>query len=92
MGSSGIDNETTVVLYGDGNNRSATWAFWVMKYYGHKDVRLVDGGRKKWVSEGRPLSTNDPEVSSKRYSVGLPDHGIRATKEYLEKRLGLDEV
>ena len=92
MGSSGIDNETTVVLYGDGNNRSATWAFWVMKYYGHKDVRLVDGGRKKWVSEGRPLSTNDPEVSPKRYSVGLPDQGIRATKEYVEKRLGLDEV
>ena len=49
MRRSGIEPDTTVVLYGDGNNRSATWAFWVMKYYGHDDVRIMDGGRTKWV-------------------------------------------
>ena len=49
MRRSGIERNTTVVLYGDGNNRSATWAFWVMKYYGHDDVRIMDGGRTKWV-------------------------------------------
>ena len=60
LGSAGIDNDTTVVLYGDGNNRSATWGFWVLKYYRHRDVRLMDGGRKKWTEEGRPLSTERP--------------------------------
>ena len=54
LGRSGIDNETVVVLYGDGNNRSATWAFWVLKYYRHRDVRLMDGGRTRWIAEGRP--------------------------------------
>ena len=65
LGSSGIDNDTTIVLYGDGNNRSATWAFWVLKYYRHGDVRLMNGGRKKWLDEGCPLSTDTPSPSPK---------------------------
>src|ERR1700739_2747729 len=58
MAQSGIGNDTTVVLYGDNNNWFAAWAFWQMKIYGHKDVRIMDGGRKKWLAEERPLPTH----------------------------------
>ena len=67
MRRSGIERNTTVVLYGDGNNRSATWAFWVMKYYGHDDVRIMDGGRTKWVMEGRPVEMVEPAVEPTTY-------------------------
>ena len=87
LGSAGIDNDTTVVLYGDGNNRSATWGFWVLKYYRHKDVRLMDGGRKKWTDEGRPLSTERPVPTPKVYKAGVPDQSVRATKEYIVDHL-----
>ena len=53
----GIGNGTTVVLYGDNNNWFAAWAFWQMKIYGHKDVRIMNGGRKKWLAEGRDMET-----------------------------------
>ena len=52
LGKSGIDNNTTIVLYGDNNNWFAAWAFWQLKIYGHEDVRIMDGGRKKWLAEG----------------------------------------
>ena len=52
LGKSGIDNNTTIVLYGDNNNWFAAWAFWQLKIYGHQDVRIMDGGRKKWLAEG----------------------------------------
>ena len=87
LGRSGIDNGTTVVVYGDGNNRSATWAFWVLKYYRHQDVRLMDGGRKKWIAEGRTLSTDTPNPSPKIYRTGAPDRALRATKEYIVSNL-----
>ena len=58
LGQSSIDNDTTVILYGDNNNWFASWAFWQMKYYGHNDVRLMNGGRAKWVAEDRPLTTD----------------------------------
>ena len=57
MTKSGIANDTTVVLYGDNHNWFAAWAFWQMKIYGHKDVRIMDGGRKKWLAESRDLDT-----------------------------------
>lgn len=53
LGRSGITNDTTVILYGDNNNWFAAWAFWQLKYYGHGDVRLMNGGRKKWIEEKR---------------------------------------
>jgi thiosulfate/3-mercaptopyruvate sulfurtransferase len=55
MSKSGIDANTTVVLYGDHSNWFAAWAFWQLKVYGHRDVRILNGGRKKWVAEGRDL-------------------------------------
>ena len=80
MTQSGIDNDTTVVLYGDNNNWFAAWAFWQMKIYGHKNVRIMNGGRKKWISEGRDMETmtRKPNPSAKPYQAGEPDLSIRA--------------
>jgi thiosulfate/3-mercaptopyruvate sulfurtransferase len=78
LGNSGIDNDTTVVLYGDNNNWFAAWAFWQLKVYGHRDVRLMNGGRKKWIEEGRELTTEAPEVRPKSYRAAEPDFTLRA--------------
>ena len=83
MSRSGIDNVTTVVLYGDGNNRSATWAFWILKIYRHKDVRLIDGGRTKWIAEARPTSADAPSPEPSSYRAGVADWSLRATKDYI---------
>jgi thiosulfate/3-mercaptopyruvate sulfurtransferase len=74
----GIGNDTTVVLYGDKSNWWAAYAFWFLKYNGHGDVRLMDGGRQKWVAEGRPLSTDVPDVARAAYRVPYRDATIRA--------------
>ena len=60
MSQSGIGNDTTVVLYGDNNNWFAAWAFWQARIYGHKDLRIMNGGRKKWLAEGRELYDGRP--------------------------------
>lgn len=78
LGKSGIDNETTVVLYGDNNNWFACWAFWQMKMFDHKDVRIMDGGRKKWLAENRPLATAVPSHPAKTYKAKEPDKSLRA--------------
>ena len=75
-------------MYGDGNNRSATWAFWILKYYRHKDVRLLNGGRTKWVQEGRTLSNERSIPERTQYGIEIPDKSIRATKDYVLKSLG----
>ncbi len=81
LGRLGIDNQTTVVLYDDSNSLFAARAFWVLKYYGHQDVRVLDGGRKKWVAEGRELSQEVPSVTPTTYKAGEPNSAIRATWE-----------
>jgi thiosulfate/3-mercaptopyruvate sulfurtransferase len=81
LGKSGISNDTTILLYGDNNNWFAAYAFWQLKYYGHKDVRLVNGGRKKWVEEKRPLTTDAPKYAPTTYRATGPDELIRARKE-----------
>lgn len=78
MSASGIGNGTTVVLYGDNNNWFAAWALWQMKIYGHEDVRLMNGGRKKWLAEGRPLTTQEPAVAAASYRAREPDFSLRA--------------
>lgn len=78
MARSGIANDTTVVLYGDNNNWFAAWAFWQMKIYGHDDVRLMNGGRKKWIEEGRELVQDVPTVQPATYRAKEPDYSIRA--------------
>jgi thiosulfate/3-mercaptopyruvate sulfurtransferase len=67
MSASGVGNDTCLVIYGDNNNWFAAWAFWQAKIYRHRDVRLMNGGRKKWLAEGRELSTEVPRVPRKNY-------------------------
>jgi thiosulfate/3-mercaptopyruvate sulfurtransferase len=81
LGRSGISNDTTVILYGDNNNWFAAYAFWQLKYYGHKDVRLMNGGRKKWLEEKRPLTADAAKVTPATYRAAGPDESIRARKE-----------
>jgi thiosulfate/3-mercaptopyruvate sulfurtransferase len=78
MSKSGISNDTTVVLYGDNNNWFAAWALWQLKMYGHSDVRLMNGGRKKWLAEGRPVSTETPAVKPTTYRASEPELSLRA--------------
>jgi thiosulfate/3-mercaptopyruvate sulfurtransferase len=90
LGQSGISNDTTILLYGDNNNWFAAYALWQLKYYGHKDVRLINGGRKKWVEEKRPLTTEATKAAATKYVATRPDESIRARKEdvfgFLEKK------
>jgi thiosulfate/3-mercaptopyruvate sulfurtransferase len=81
LGRSGISNDTTILLYGDNNNWFAAYALWQLKYYGHKDARLINGGRKKWVEEKRPLTTEPSKVTPAAYHATSPDESIRARKE-----------
>jgi thiosulfate/3-mercaptopyruvate sulfurtransferase len=77
MAASGVGNDTTVILYGDNNNWFAAWALWQMKLYGHKDVRLMNGGRKKWLEEGRELTTDAANVTRTSYTASGPDLSLR---------------
>jgi thiosulfate/3-mercaptopyruvate sulfurtransferase len=96
LGESGISNDTTILLYGDNNNWFAAYAFWQLKYYGHADVRLINGGRKKWVEEKRALTTSPTNVAHAKYTAKNPDESIRARKEdvfaILERRKSDDLV
>jgi thiosulfate/3-mercaptopyruvate sulfurtransferase len=78
MSSSGISPDTTVVIYGDNNNWFSAWALWQMKIYGHADVRLMNGGRKKWLAEGRELSTEAPKPAPTPYQAQHPDLSLRS--------------
>jgi len=81
LGRSGISNNTTVILYGDNNNWFAAYALWQLKYYGHADVRLMNGGRKKWVEEKQPLTADAPHIVPATYRAGAIDRSIRAHRE-----------
>src|SRR4026207_1205692 len=85
LGAGGIDNNTTIVLYGDNNNWFAAWAFWQLKMYGHQDVRIMGGGRKKWLAEGRELSAEKPSVAAKKYKASGPDQALRAFLPEVQK-------
>ncbi len=78
LSNAGVTPETTIVLYGDSNNWFAAWAFWQLKIYGHKDVRILNGGRKKWLAEGRELSMDAPSFPQTTYQAKEPDLTLRA--------------
>lgn len=92
LGSAGITPDTTIVLYGDNNNWFAAWAFWQFKMYGHRDVRLMNGGRKKWVSEGRTLETKVTHYSPAVYQAKDPDTSIRALRDRVLAGVGKSGV
>ncbi len=83
----GITPKTTVVLYGDNNNWFAAYAFWLFKYYGHEDVRLVNGGRKKLVAENRLLVTDVAKYPKTEYKVSKVNSDLRADRDYIRSRL-----
>ena len=87
----GATPESTLILYGDFNNWFAAFAFWVFKYYGHKNIKLMNGGRKKWELEKREYTTDEPSSVEKTvYTSTAPNEGIRAylsdVKRALEKK------
>lgn len=90
LSNSGISNDTTIILYGDNNNWFAAWAYWLLKYYGHEDVRILDGGRKKWEDENRKLTTDATDVDSANYIIrGVKDQ-YRAFRDDVAKTLESD--
>src|SRR5437588_4987000 len=84
----GIGNDTLVVLYGGNNNWFAAYAYWYFKYYGHRPVRLMDGGRKKWELEKRLLTSEASPVTARSgYRVGTPDDSIRALRKFVDEKV-----
>src|SRR3990172_5354687 len=81
MGERGIANDTTIVLYGDKNNWFAAYEYWYLKIYGHEDVRLLDGGRQKWIEEGRALTTDVPSPTAAPYKATDRDESIRIRRD-----------
>jgi thiosulfate/3-mercaptopyruvate sulfurtransferase len=81
MAKAGIANDTTVVIYGDRNNWYAAYALWLFKYYGHEDVRLMNGGRAKWETEGRPFTREVPSYPATNYTAKDADESIRAYRD-----------
>jgi thiosulfate/3-mercaptopyruvate sulfurtransferase len=85
LGGRGIANDTSVVLYGDKNNWFAAYAYWYLKIYGHEDVRILDGGRQKWIDEGRELTADVRSPGSVSYSASDRDESIRAYRDYVRE-------
>lgn len=88
MQKGGINNDTTLILYGDFNNWFAAFAFWVFKYYGYKDIRIMNGGRKKWLEEDRPLSKDVQNYSKGNFKAAEPDKSIRVFLNYVRDSIG----
>jgi thiosulfate/3-mercaptopyruvate sulfurtransferase len=88
LDANGITKDTLVVLYGGNNNWFASYAYWYFRYYGHDNVKLLDGGRKKWELEGRELTQDPPKVvPSSGYKVAGADADIRAFRDYIERNI-----
>ncbi len=86
----GIGNDTALVLYGDKNNWFAAYAYWYLKIYGHKDVRILDGGRQKWADEGREVTTDVPQPEPASYSASDRDESIRIYRDAVREEIDDD--
>ncbi len=86
MADSGVSNQTRLIFYGDNNNWFAAFAYWIARIYGHTNAALMNGGRKKWELEQRPLATTATSTSAATYAAAEPDFGLRAyLKDVLER-------
>jgi thiosulfate/3-mercaptopyruvate sulfurtransferase len=92
MAKNGITPDSEVILYGDFNNWFAAFAFWVFKYYGHKDIKIMNGGRKKWELENRNYTTQEPQVPPTTYVSAPPDEGLRAYLYDVRRALDKDDT
>jgi thiosulfate/3-mercaptopyruvate sulfurtransferase len=88
LSAAGIANDDAIVLYGDNNNWFAAYAFWVLEMYGHKNLKLMDGGRKKWLEEARPTTTDAPKITPTSYKAKDADQGQRARRDAVMANLG----
>ncbi len=88
LSTAGIDKDTTIVLYGDNNNWFAAWALWILKYYGHNDVRLLDGGRVKWLGDKREITTQVPSYPRTSYKAEEPYPQVRALRDQVIASVG----
>ena len=88
----GISNDDTVVLYGGNNNWFAAYAYWYFRLYGHQNVKLLDGGRKKWELESRELVTEVPQRAATSYTAADPDSSIRAFRDEVVAAIGRDNL
>lgn len=89
MSRCGIANDTTVVFYGDKNNWWAAYTFWAFKLFGHEKCLIMNGGRKKWIAEGRPLTTETPQLTPTTYHASGPRLEIRAFRDEVLRNIGL---
>lgn len=92
LSKSGIANDTTVVLYGGNNNWFAAYAYWYFKLYGHQDVRLLDGGRKRWELDARPFVTAVPTRTATRYVAKDQDLSLRAFRDEVIAAIGVKNI
>ena len=81
LGKAGISPDTTILLYGDNNNWFAAWAFWQLNYYGHDRILIMNGGRKKWLEEKRPVTKDEPTIIVSTYKVQKQNAAIRAKRD-----------
>jgi thiosulfate/3-mercaptopyruvate sulfurtransferase len=88
LSAKGVGDNDTVVLYGGNNNWFAAYAYWQFKLYGHQDVKLLDGGRKKWELDGRPLTSDVTERTATSYTAQEPDNSIRAFRDEVVEAIG----
>jgi thiosulfate/3-mercaptopyruvate sulfurtransferase len=92
LSAKGIGNDDTVVLYGGNNNWFAAYAYWYFKLYGHRDVKLLDGGRKKWELDSRPLTEDGTERPATQYTAQEPDTSIRAFRDEVLAAIGAQNL
>jgi thiosulfate/3-mercaptopyruvate sulfurtransferase len=90
IGSRGISNDHTVVLYGDRNNWFAAYTYWYFLYYGHDNVKLVNGPREKWIGEGRDTETDPPSYPEATFEARKPDEDLRARRDEVMAALDAD--
>jgi len=85
LSNAGVNNDDTIVLYGDNNNWFAAYAFWLLRMYGHRNMKLMDGGRKKWLDENRATTTDAPSPAKTSYKAKDPDLSLRAMQPEVMK-------
>jgi thiosulfate/3-mercaptopyruvate sulfurtransferase len=88
LSEAGISSDDTIVLYGDNNNWFAAYAYWVLEMYGHRNLKLMDGGRKKWLDEGRPVTKDTPQPARANYKASQPNLELRARQPEVAAAMG----
>jgi thiosulfate/3-mercaptopyruvate sulfurtransferase len=92
LSEAGISNDDTIILYGDNNNWFAAYAFWILEMYGHQKLKLMDGGRKKWLDEGKPVTKDPPSLTPTSYKASEPNSSLRARRDDVMQAIGKNNL